>query len=213
MFDSGPFEAGGESGAASAAELAGPDIVNDGVGREFVHTASGRGEAAIAEVLVNVKRGGITAVFGGEMYLAVEEGGYGSVTNIDDVALDGMLIGIGDNVIEGGGDGVADAFSQAPRPEVAQDDCLGIFGLDTGVEVRLLIDNDLQKGGLVADAYASHLLEMHLHTYPAEAFLKGLVKFAAAARDTARSQSDAYFAEGIFRCCWRRRFSGAVGLL
>ena len=122
--------------------------------------------------------------------MTIQKVGYMAIADIDCESRDRLGFGAFEQGIQAGGDGDGEA-AQAGRPEVLEQDGLGVFGLHAGVEVRAAAGHDdFQQRRLVAHADAADMLDGDGDASFVERGLEGVVELAAAAGDAAGTQAD-----------------------
>ncbi len=116
--DSGPFQPGRKARPAPAAEPALLDRRNHLLGRERFQTAAEGREPVVPQVLVQIGRIELAAVFGGQVHLRPEKRADRTVADVDGMPGDRIADLVGQQAIEPARGPVAGPPQNAPRLEV-----------------------------------------------------------------------------------------------
>ena len=129
-----PFAAGGEARAAAAAQAGEANFVDDLFGRGAVEAFCNAWKPP-SDGIHRCPRDDDAAGFGGDAILAVEEIGDMVFAHIDREPRD-RLAALGLRAAYRGREATATERGAGRRPEVLEQDGLGLLGLHAGVEVR-----------------------------------------------------------------------------
>ncbi len=189
----GPFLPRGKTGPAAAPQPAGPDLLDDLLGREVFQAVPQGLEAVVADILVQVGRIDLAAVLGGHVPLRAKERADRPVADVDRAV--GHRVGhfVAEETIDPAGRAMRHPPPKALGLVLRKHDGPGIFGLHTREELRRSAAgrDQFHQRRLMAHPHAADLFHHRRGPRGGQGAADGIMDFPAALGHAARTQADA----------------------